>query len=81
MYERGLRMMENKFRVAFEAKLNREYREVQGCSFKPKIFTKNSRFNKKEEKKRRMHSEVDGKPKPERFQELYNLNKEREDKL
>ena len=45
-------MIEKKDRVIGQAKVFREHLEVKDCRFKPKIFTKNSRFNKKETKRR-----------------------------
>ena len=52
-------MIEKKDRVSVQAKVFREHLEVKDCRFKPRIFTKNSRFHKKESE-RRAHSMLNG---------------------
>lgn len=79
-----MKNMEDQSRNVLLSQIMKEDLEVEGCSFKPQIFTKNSRFYKKEEK-RRAKSSLDnpggGSLPIKRHEELYLKNKEKEDKL
>lgn len=85
IYNKGMRIIDNKSRLISETKMFREHIELEGCSFKPKIFTKNSHFHKKEAERRRAHSMLDGSGinigPMARCNQLYNMKKEQEEKL
>jgi len=71
-------MIENKDRLIMQAKVFKDHKEVQNCSFKPKMMAKKSKWAHNEEK-RRAHSQIDDSTMvpPPRFEELYEKNKEK----
>ena len=81
IYTRGIKQIENKDRLVVQAKVFREHLEVKSCSFKPKIVTKNSHWCKKEEKKRAQSSLQEGQLAPTRYEELYRIQSQKEQRL
>ena len=69
-------MIENKDRMIMQAKVYKDHDEIQDCSFKPEMQAKNSKWNRKEEKRRAV-SQMDDSSlvPPPRFEELYDKNK------
>ena len=80
MYTKGIKMMENKDRLMVQAQVFRDHQEIKSCSFKPALVTKKSRWGKIEEH-RRSQSVMDGQAAPPRFQELYERNRSKQQKL
>ncbi len=75
-------MIENKDRMIMQAKVYKDHDEVEDCTFKPNMMAKKSKWSRKEEKRRAV-SQMDDSSMvpPPRFEELYEKNKAKLDKL